>query len=453
MEKAQLDNLLAELYEIDPSLKQYGDSLRPLVLEMINSKPDTKFDGEFASRLKKELMDKIPADNYQKTFTIATLKNKKWYFAAAGLAICGFAVLSFLIIPRQENSLNPVYNLVGTISPLKKNAFGSLSTMDNAVRNFGFGAGNNAVNAVATRESTNIAPAKMALDEVNQKIAAPSFEAQYSYVGDKFDLNAASGLVYRRVKGQGELAKSLMKAIQKGNFAMMDLNSFQNLKLTNLSFLEDRDSGLMINFDFVNDNFYFSENSERWEPANSGAYSSDRTGVSDTWLIEKSNDFFQSHKINLKNYGAPVVINQDYPSVVYPLLIGESREEVYDQSGTNIGLRVVFDLSRKEISSVDGLALYQYQSSEYELVTNQEAIIKVAEKGGWNQINFAGTEAKKVSLGTPKKALVQLSRFSNNQAEELLVPALIFPSTDGQTFYGRTSVVVPLVKEIFEELE
>jgi len=215
----------------------------------------------------------------------------------------------------------------------------------------------------------------------------------------------------------------------------------------------------MINFDFVNDNFYFSENSERWEPANSGAYSSDRTGISDTWLIEKSNDFFQSHKINLQNYGTPFVIKQeggpsfDYSYVVYPLLIGENREEVYDQGGNNVGLRVALNLSQKAISSVDGLALYQYQSSKYELVTDQEAIIKVAERGGWNQINFTSNEDRKVSLGTPKKVLVQLSRFSNNQNEELLIPALIFPSTDEQTFYGQTSVIVPLVKEIFEELE
>jgi hypothetical protein len=85
-------------------------------------------------------------------------------------------------------------------------------------------------------------------------------------------------------------------------------------------------------------------------------------------------------------------------------------------------------------------------------VTDLEEIIKVAERGGCNQINFASNEDRKVSLGTPKKVLVQLSRFSNNQNEELLIPALIFPSTDEQTFYGRTSVIVPLVKEIFEEL-
>lgn len=466
MEKIQLDNLLAELYEIDPSLKKYGDSLRPLVLEMINSKPDTKFDEAFAARLKKELMNKIPTDNYQKTFNFISLKNKRWYFATAGLALCGFAALLALLVPNQKDFINPVYNLTGTVSSLGDNAFGSLSTTDNAVRNFGFGARNNMVNAVATRESTNIAPAKMVLDAASQKIAAPSFDFQYSYVGDDFDLNESSALVYRRVKGRGELAKSLMKAIQKGNFAMMDLNSFQNLKLTNLSFLEDRDSGLMINFDFVNDNFYFSENGEKWQAINNDICPPDQACLEsnnseipdDSWLIEKANDFFQSHKINLQNYGTPFVIKQeggpsfDYSYVVYPLLIGENREEVYDQGGNNVGLRVALNLSQRAISNVDGLALYQYQSSRYELVTDQEAIIKVAERGGWNQINFASNEDRKVSLGTPKKVLVQLSRFSNNQNEELLIPALIFPSTDEQTFYGRTSVIVPLVKEIFEEL-
>lgn len=466
MEKIQLDNLLAELYEIDPSLKKYGDRLRPLVLEMINSKPDTKFNEEFAARLKQKLMNKIPTDNYQKTFNFAALKNKKWYFATAGLALCGFAALLALLVPRQKDFINPVYDLTGTTSSLERHAFGSLSNLNNTVRNFGLGAGNNAVNAVVMRESTNIASTKMAMDAVNQKIVEPSFSVQYSYVGGEFNLNEPSALVYRRVKGQGELAKSLMKSIQKGNFAMMDLNSFQNLKLTNLSFLEDRDSGLMINFDFVNDNFYFSENGEKWQAINNDICPPDQACLEsnnseipgDSWLIEKANDFFQSHKINLQNYGTPFVIKQeggpsfDYSYVVYPLLIGENREEVYDQGGNNVGLRVALNLSQRAISNVDGLALYQYQSSEYELVTDREAIIEVAEKGGWNQINFASNEDRKVSLGTPKKVLVQLSRFSNNQNEELLIPALIFPSTDEQTFYGRTSVIVPLVKEIFEDL-
>lgn len=460
MEKDQLDNLLAELYEIDPSLKKYGDHLRSLVLEMIASKPDTKFDEEFAARLKRELMNKIPQDNYQETFQPAFLKNRKWYFAAAGLAVCGFVIFSFLIIPRQKDFVNPVYNLTGEVSSLDDYAFGSLSTMNNAVRNFGFGAGNNTVNSMAVNESINTAPAKMALDVAEQKMMAPTFEVQYVYQGNDFDLSEKNALVYRRVKGQGELAKSLTKAIKNGNFSLMDLNSFQNLKLTNLSFLEDRDSGLMINFDFINDNFYFSENSERWQSANSGTCPIDQVCgennpleiPDDSWLIEKSNNFFQSHKINLENYGTPFVVKQDYSYVVYPLLIGEKREEVYDQGGANVGLRVSWNLAKQAISSVDGLAVYQYQSSKYELITDKAAIIKVAEKGGWNQVNFASTEAKKISLGTPKRVLVQFSRFSNNQNEELLIPALIFPSTDGQSFYGRNSVVVPLVKEIFEEL-
>lgn len=480
MEKVQLDNLLAELYEIDPSLKNYGDSLRSLVLEMLASKPDTKFDEEFATRLKQELAKKIPASETEKTFSIFSfLKNKRWYFAAAGLAVCGFAALLVLVVPHQKNNINP------TVS-LKKHAFGSLATIKNAASNFGMGAGNNAVNAVAnTGMLGKSSPARMmaATDEIlpataNQKAVAPSFSIQYVYAGDNFNLTDQTGLVYRRVKGNGELAKSLMKSLQKGKFEMMDLNSFQNLKLTNLSFLEDRDSGLMINFDFVNDNFYFSENGERWQTVRSdtcglnkicdGAIRLDDIPA-DNLLIQKANNFFRSHKINLENYGAPIVDNSwrvsyeqavnkenysfpEYINIIYPLVVGKNREEVYDQSGANAGLRVSINLSRNAISNVDGLAINNYQSSEYELVTDMEEIIKVAEKGGWNQISFASTNAKKVSLGTPKKALVQLSRFSNNQNEELLVPALIFPVADGQLFYGRNSVVVPLVKEIFDEL-
>src|SRR3989344_3727027 len=51
-----IEQILKELYEIDPSLKQYEAQVKSIISEMVKAKPDTKFDAAFAASLRQRLM-------------------------------------------------------------------------------------------------------------------------------------------------------------------------------------------------------------------------------------------------------------------------------------------------------------------------------------------------------------------------------------------------------------
>ena len=51
-----IEQILKELYEIDPSLKQYEAQVKSIISEMVKAKPDTKFDAAFAASLTQNLI-------------------------------------------------------------------------------------------------------------------------------------------------------------------------------------------------------------------------------------------------------------------------------------------------------------------------------------------------------------------------------------------------------------
>ena len=58
MEKI-IQQILSELYGIDPSLHVHEEKIIKIINEYREAKPDTKFDAEFASRLKKEILQRV----------------------------------------------------------------------------------------------------------------------------------------------------------------------------------------------------------------------------------------------------------------------------------------------------------------------------------------------------------------------------------------------------------
>jgi hypothetical protein len=63
-------------------------------------------------------------------------------------------------------------------------------------------------------------------------------------------------------------------------------------------------------------------------------------------------------------------------------------------------------------------------------------------------------EERIIEVGTPTRQYVLYSNFSNNQANFLLVPSLIFPITktpDDQNYFYQKNIVVPLAKELLDQ--
>lgn len=486
MEKNQLDFLLEELYEIDPGLREHGDNLRQLVLELLKTKPDTKFNQELAARLRQKILEKISTP--EKAFNFSSfLVSRRWQVVFGIFVICIFSVTTVVTLHFSKNTpvksdlyLANKINDSQKVVRLEKGAFGSLGKL-NTPDNFQEPELGRVAQIPLARSLTPVV--SMAEDFSGNPVAGselmPIYHGvQYVYGGEKFELSDQTGLVFRRVKGDGFLAKSLAESLKNANFEGVDLNTFQNLTITNLSFVENIDSGLMINFDFNNDNFYFSENWEKWQVANRTSCSAGLDCVEtarlnlkefpeDNFLIEKANTFFSTHGISLEHYGQPIVDNSwrsslttssnqdnfifpEYSSLVFPLLIGDQKEVVYEQGGSYAGIKVLINLSKNIVSNVSGLSPYRYESSEYDLINDSERLISAAENSHRSQGYYRQEKVNQVILDTPRKVYLQTWFYENNKNEELLIPALLFPVKGEKSFYSSQQIIVPLVREVFE---
>ncbi len=505
MQEDKLKNILAELYALEPSLKEHEVALIRLVEKMEEIRPDTRFDSAFAAELRTKILAEAKTQQNPIQIFNFNFMNKKIYLAAGSLAVASLLFLAFINLygPDKQSGIGNLIRPASkgeAISKLPAGAFGSLAGMANNVagselgaaptRAIGMGGGgaNLAAAETATFGSVSLSEtdAKLAVEPGfggDMMIMPPFYGFKYVYAGEDFEITDQTGAVYRRLKGQGVIARDLARTLSTFGFPELSLSTFRDLKVTNISFAEDSDLGLLVNFDLNEDNVYIYENWDKWRFAERDACGGDmacwerfRLQMSDvpadSEMIGMSNAFLAKHRVNLENYGEPQVDNSwrvyydqapdkanfyipEYATVVYPLLI--NGEQVRDQSGGYAGLRVTINVMRKAASGLNGLMPYRYEASDYALETDKDAILKVAENGGWNRNYFMDSEnMQTIELGTPERAYVQLWKYDNGRNDELLVPALIFPVINRPNsdtyYYGANYVVVPLAQEMIAEL-
>ena len=485
MSDQDLQKILAELYQLDPELKQHAAALKNLLVSMSDFQPDTKFDPAFAAELKQRILSQSSKPAF-KIKTNFSFMNKKIYLATGALAIFAFALLSVLKISQKVPSMPFSGLATKEVSELPNGAFGRLGSgsatdmQATATPAPGLGGGS-ASGALAERSMGGGGFAPVSNLAVDAKMIAPYYAYRYEYKGEALNLESASGAVFRRLKNDGQSGKALASLLSGFDLPLIDLDSFANLRATNLSLTEDKDLGLMINFDFNEDTVFISENWEKWritERENCGndqaCYDRWRLKISDvpadSQLIALADNFLASKNINRANYGEPLVDNSwrlmydqspdkanayipEYATVIYPLLI--DNQAVRDQSGSYTGLRVTINLLKNSASGVSGLSPYRYESSAYDLETAADAVISAAEKGGWNRLWYGeSTNIQTLELGTPEKAYIQWWRYINGRNDELIVPALVFPvlNAPNENYFGPRQVIVPLVKELLAEI-
>lgn len=515
MQENQLKNILEELYILDPSLKNYELELINLITKMKDIKPDTKFDLAFAAELKKKIMaqSKTVFENSNKK--IFNFMNKKIFIAAGSVVVVGVAVLAFSVYyqkgywPTKNSGKEKIATGILRDSSLTKEgfialpdgAFGSLADL-----NAGIGTQSatgveelasakvlttNSVapmlavgDASVSSDSASLRPAVSQGGLLSGKmIIAPYYNFKYVYKGDALNLQEETAPVYRRLKGDRAVAKELAASFSGFDSLGFELSSLDNLKVTNISLVEDKDLGLMINFDFNEDNVYISENWAKWTYPerdacgnNQNCWDKYRLKIenipADSALIKMTDKFLSDHKIDRTHYGEPQVDNSwrdvydksedkanyylpEYATIIYPLMI--DGQAVKNQNGTDVGLQVTVNLFKNAVSGLNGLTPYRYEISNYPLETSADTIIKMAENGGWNRNYYLQSEnVQTIELGTPERSYVQVYKYKNNTNEELFVPALIFPMInfpENSVYYGNKSIVVPLVADLLKEID
>lgn len=489
MNDDDIKKILAELYALDDSLRAHEADVIKLISKMEEIRPDTKFDEEFAARLKSQIMAEAQLGaeqslGFDKIFNF-NFMNKKIYLAAGSLAVVSLLFLAFINFSGMNDRVGGNLNLNKAsrgegIVKVAAGAFGSLAGVAgqdgsvqersaiaplgmgaadaSATANFSVVSGESAEADVVTMDQTvavgvggggsvgGVASSKM--------IMPPFYGFKYVYAGDPIELTEENASVYRRLKGRGEIASSMAKTLSSFGLSDLSLDTFQNLKMANFSVTEDKDMGLIISFDLQEDLVNIYENWNRWGYAEREACGGDQACwdgfrlkindvPADSEVIAMSDRFLNDHQVNRAHYGEAQVDNSwrtwyeaaedktnyyipEYANIVYPLIV--DGEEVRDQSGGYYGLRVTVNLLKNAVSSMYGLFPYNFEASDYALETSAEVIVKTAENGGFSRNYYMSEEnLQTIELGTPTRAYVQTWKYDNGKNDELLVPALIFP--------------------------
>lgn len=493
MKADKLKGILKDLYNLYPDLKNHEKELEGLVLKMIESKPEIEFDESFARLLKEKVLSSLDLNKNNNNNFKFNFMNKRIFVAAGSLvalSIVFIAAISFYAPNKNNDSVWNIASLVSNknkevaVSDLAPNSFGSLRTLSYVAT------GDDSVSATNDGRAVVSGPAgdlnkdiRIMGEEDGLLVSMPYYGVSYVYTGEELSLDDLSSLVYKQINNQEEIAKSLAKNLSSFNFPGIDLKTFDNLRVNSLSFSEDKDRGLSINFELKDGNISIYENWEKWLipemeacGGDEACYDNYRVKLSDMpsddVSISLANQFLAKHSVDTNNYGKPQVdrnwlnyyeadndkINYYFPnqvSVVYPLLI--DNQEVRDQSGYLAGISVDINVREKRVSGLHTAMPYKYEASSYDLVRDGARIIALAEDGGYSG-SYYGTSEENVpelELDTPKFVYLKMWRQVEQGEEDILVPALMFPviRKADESYYGTDYIVVPLIEELIEELE
>jgi len=304
---------------------------------------------------------------------------------------------------------------------------------------------------------------------------------KFEYKGELV-LPTSSADILRRLKtiNTSVDANNLLTGL---NFGPADLSTFNGMLMQSASFIQKGEYGYNINISFDDGSVMIGQNWETWPAGKCGndqaCYDAQRVKLeeipADAEAIAIADTFVKEHGINTSMFDVPEVNNSwrlsyemstdkanyylpEMVDVIYPLKI--NGQNVYEEyNGQKQGLTISVHIKTKRVSSAYGLTTQEYESSVYSPETDVKKILAYAEKGGNNSYQAEGAKTVTLELGEPVQGYIKYFNYSNlsslkNLNEELLVPALIFPiknmPKDDPNFY-RTSVIVPLIKEVLDE--
>lgn len=416
------------------------------------------------------------------------------FFLGVGTSLVAVAIFWYVAGGQQFTSSKNAVEVLSsnyTVDEVEANSFGSLGNLATADAG-GRGSGGDSASPASTSEVAVSAPNAASGSAggyggggSDSKLIAPYPETNYTfkYKGSHLPgLEAQQSVFKRNKEGLGNPADSILGSIRVG---LLNIQKLISPVVENLSISETRDRGYTANINFIEGSVSLYENWRTWrlperECRDEACYNRYRMTPadmpSDEVIIATANQFLAEYSVNTSNYGQPIVQNywlQEYEraadkstiyipdtvNVIYPYIV--DGKAVFDEGGYPGGLNVSVNVRHNIVSSVYEITTQQYSKSNYLGFTDEEAIIDLAEKGGFRNyysIYPAGSNVKKVvvELGTPSVGMMRLWQYNElfGTSEDLYVPSLIFPVTNkAESGYYRDNIIVPLVKEIIDSNE
>lgn len=431
-----IDDILHDLYKLDHDLKKYHNDLTRIVNTLIEAEPDIVFDNAFKERLRKELMMRAVELKQRKKNTTSLFSIFSWQRLSFGLGgtVLGMLLIALLVYYPVKTP-KEVHESLFSVDKVEDYAFGSLAeNQEGGAQEVGRGGGGG---------TGGVLP-----------IGLKQYD--YTYQGDPFTVDD-SALVFKRKMGTipQDNISALIRSMKLG---IADLSVFQNLRLESVSFIGSQSFDYSVHVDFYDGSVSINQSQRVFSESQLSA----NDMPSNDKLIEVAEKFLDDYKINKSSYDSPE-INEHWrqfssadfvPSelqVIYPLVI--NGRYAYQRSGEKLGIAVSIDTNTMRVAYVSGLKTQHYEESLYEIETDNNVLIELAENGGWSYSHLRGqAETVKIELGTPENIYVQHWQQQSESGErpaDLLVPALLFPANNASEW--QKGVIVPLVEEIITE--
>lgn len=479
----QINQILKELYQLDPDLKKYESELIKVINKILISKPNTRFDKAFAKKLRAQLLakteDKQPQNSSSSYSIINLFTMKKISYVAGGAVLVALIIIPVLTSYLNKSTAGPIFNTDLRISNVEDNAFGRLEpevaplnqagaetyTADTA----GIGA------AAAMPRPQSGGGGGLAVTDSAKMIAPDYIMVNYNYVyNGEIAVDQEKMAVLKRIRNTGN-AGQITGLLTSFDLGLADLSNFSGTTLQNVSFAQEKPYGYIINVNLEEGALTIHQNWRQWPEPDYNKRLKASDIPADEKLIKLADDFLSQHNISLKNYSQGIIDDEwenvyargvemyipDIISVIYPLEI--NGKKVYEGHGYPVGINVMIKIRENRVSGVTNLFTQNYQSSMYETVTDTEKIKEWVKRGGIFSYSYGGDKTYNIDLGEPEVGYFRKWNYKNGENEELLVPALIFPVTNQPQFdqaagqmvpyFNKRNVVVPIIKEVLAEFD
>lgn len=491
-----IKKILDEMYALDASLQTHEKELEKIINEILSTSPAITIDNAFLEQLRSRLDMRA----HELTQTSSVLKSRTFmsFFSrpsiAFGIIIAVLVVLPVLsVLFKSTSQQNEHFVALKPTSQtnLEKNKFGSLAlpiqdqqTMGKMSAptatpsysgggnvNVGFGGGGGSAMGMIAPEIGTTEPGM-----IGRPYEYVSY--RFAYKGDVLKLDEPTMTVYKKAIDNTS-AQSLAQAIQNIGIATFDLTKLQNTRISYLTLSEDRDRGFVASINLDDNSFSLYANSPVWPPLWKYSPEAKKLGTpSDEEILALADSFIKKYNINLSGYGKGTVIhNQNVyymtpepastdgttssimpimapteMNVLYPLII--DGKEVIDQGGNGMGLNVNVNIPLRAVTGMGSIHSQKYEESAYDIETNMDKILSVAERGGMYGGYGDGGKIITVELETPTLQLMYYSLYNEKEqrSQELYIPAYVFPIKDPSTYLNlyQKYIIVPIVKEILE---
>src|SRR3989344_2122932 len=488
-----IETILRDLYNIDPSLKEHEPALKELIIKLIEARPGVVVDQNFVNNLRGQLLTQASQIEAYKSRT-SLAWDPRWGYGFGALAIAVIALVSLFYV-------NVPANFESSIKSVSDSGFGPLAAQspEELSRSYRPQSGGGGLGAGFAGDA--VAPsASMIMKEGSGgfgggsagsdiRIAPYPYEVTkivYEYMGDAFTQDEDTVGVYRRVADES-VARAMAKSVSKMGLGLIDLSKLKDIALTDVNLLEQRERGYSVSLNLREGWISIFQNWEKWPQAapcydeascQKQSFIEESQIPADADIVAVADAFLNEYKINRSNYGQGMISKSwgssfiQFPLsaetgvqlvpfdavVIYPLLI--DNKEVYEEWGGQTGITVSINMKGERVSSVSGVGIQNYERSNYKAETDVNKILELAKKGGQSEVAYdyaigSPTKIVTVKLGTPIKQLVQIYQYkeASGRAEILYVPAMVFPIQDisDKQYFFRENVIIPLASELFSQ--